>query len=69
MCNSAIVSGLPLVDTYLVEVTRCKDCQFGWKNPVTGDIYCQRDGRHSYEMVFEPNAFCSYGRPKEDDHK
>lgn len=68
MCNSAIVSGMPLVDTYLVEVTRCKDCQFGWKNVVTGNIYCQRDGRHSYEMVFEPNAFCSYGKPKEDEH-
>lgn len=49
----------------LVTTVRCKDCQFGWKNEVTGDIYCQRDGRHSYEMVFEPNAFCSYGKPRE----
>lgn len=66
MCNSAVVSGMPLVDTYLVEVTRCKDCRFGWTNSITGNVYCQRDGRHSYEMVFEPNAFCSYGKPKED---
>lgn len=65
MCNSAVVSNMPLIDTHLVEVTQCKDCQFGWKNEVDGYIYCQRDGRHSYEMVFEPNSFCSYGKPKE----
>lgn len=57
-----------MVDTYLVEVTRCKDCRFGWTNTITGNVYCQRDGRHSYEMVFEPNAFCSYGKPKGDKH-
>lgn len=66
MCNSAIVSGMPLVDTYLVQVTRCKDCKFGWTNSITGSVYCQRDGRKEYEMIFEPNAFCSYGKPKED---
>lgn len=68
MSDSAVVSGMPLVDTYLVEVTRCKDCRFGWTNDITGDVYCQRDGRHSHEMVFDPDAFCSYGKPKEDKH-
>lgn len=68
MSDSAVVSGMPLVDTYLVEVTRCKDCRFGWTNGITGDVYCQRDGRHSHEMVFDPDAFCSYGKPKEDKH-
>lgn len=68
MSDSAVVSGMPLVDTYLVEVTRCKDCRFGWTNAITGDVYCQRDGRHSHEMVFDPDAFCSYGKPKEDKH-
>lgn len=68
MSDSAVVSGMPLVDTYLVEVTRCKNCRFGWTNAITGDVYCQRDGRHSHEMVFDPDAFCSYGKPKEDKH-
>lgn len=68
MSDSVVVSGMPLVDTYLVEVTRCKDCRFGWTNDITGDVYCQRDGRHSHEMVFDPDAFCSYGKPKEDKH-
>lgn len=68
MSDSAVVSGMPLFDTYLVEVTRCKDCRFGWTNAITGDVYCQRDGRHSHEMVFDPDAFCSYGKPKEDKH-
>lgn len=65
MSDSAVVSGMPLVDTYLVKVTRCKDCRFGWTNAITGDVYCQRDGRHSHEMVFDPDAFCSYGKPRE----
>lgn len=49
----------------LVTTVRCKDCRFGWTNTITGNVYCQRDGRHSYEMVFDPDAFCSYGKPRE----
>ena len=39
MSNSTVVSGMSLVDTYLVEITQCKDCRFGWTNTITGDVY------------------------------
>ena len=56
------IDNAPTVDA--VPIVRCKDCKYGWKNTITGHIYCQRDGRHSYEMVFEPNGFCNYGEIK-----
>ena len=62
------VSALILVDGELIRLTRCKDCKFGWENMISGHIFCQRDGRHLYEMVFDPYAFCSYGQPKEEDN-
>lgn len=58
------IDDAPTIDA--VEVVRCKDCKHGWKNCATGNIYCQRDGRNSYEMIFKPDDFCSYGERRGD---
>ena len=44
----------------VVEVVRCKDCKYAFHHPL-GYIYCHRDGRNAYEMVFRKDSFCSYG--------
>ena len=48
----------------VVEVVRCKDCKYAFHHPL-GYIYCHRDGRNAYEMVFKKDSFCSYGERKE----
>ena len=52
----------PTVDA--VEVVRCKDCKHAWIHPC-GYVYCHRDGRNAYEMIFNIDGFCSYGERKE----
>ena len=44
----------------VVDVVRCKDCKYAFRHPL-GYIYCHRDGRNAYEMVFKKDSFCSYG--------
>ena len=48
----------------VMEVVRCKDCKYAFHHPL-GYIYCHRDGRNAYEMVFKKDSFCSYGERKE----
>ena len=48
----------------VVDVVRCKDCKYAFHHPL-GYIYCHRDGRNAYEMVFKKDSFCSYGERKE----
>ena len=48
----------------VVEVVRCKDCKYAFHHPL-GYIYCHRDGRNAYEMIFKKDSFCSYGERKE----
>ncbi len=43
---------------------RCRECKHGRPNPFVGNIYCERDGRCSFQMIFQPNDFCSYGERK-----
>lgn len=45
---------------------RCRDCKYGRPNPFVGNIYCERDGRCSFQMIFQPNDFCSYGERRAD---
>ena len=47
----------------VVDVIRCKDCKYAFHHPL-GYIYCHRDGRNAYEMVFKKDSFCSYGERK-----
>ena len=49
-----------------VEVVRCKDCKYAFHHPL-GYIYCHRDGRNAYEMVFKKDSFCSYGERKDGE--
>ena len=48
----------------VVDVVRCKDCKYAFHHPL-GYIYCHRDGRNAYEMVFKKDSFCSYGERKD----
>ena len=48
----------------VVEVVRCKDCKYAFRHPL-GYIYCHRDGRNAYEMIFRKDSFCSYGERKD----
>ena len=48
----------------VMEVVRCKDCKYAFHHPL-GYIYCHRDGRNAYEMVFKKDSFCSYGERKD----
>lgn len=50
----------------VVEVVRCKDCKYAFHHPL-GYIYCHRDGRNAYEMVFKRDSFCSYGERKDGE--
>lgn len=50
----------------VVEVVRCKDCRYAFHHPL-GYIYCHRDGRNAYEMVFKKDSFCSYGERKDGE--
>lgn len=50
----------------VVEVVRCKDCKYAFHHPL-GYIYCHRDGRNAYEMVFRKDSFCSYGERKDGE--
>ena len=50
----------------VVEVVRCKDCKYAFHHPL-GYIYCHRDGRNAYEMVFKKDSFCSYGERKDGE--
>ena len=52
--------------TDVVEVVRCKDCKYAFHHPL-GYIYCHRDGRDAYEMVFKKDSFCSYGERKDGE--
>ena len=52
--------------TDAVEVVRCKDCKYAFHHPL-GYIYCHRDGRNAYEMVFRKDSFCSYGERKDKE--
>ena len=50
----------------VVGVVRCKDCKYAFHHPL-GYIYCHRDGRDAYEMVFKKDSFCSYGERKDGE--
>ena len=50
----------------VVEVVGCKDCKYAFHHPL-GYIYCHRDGRNAYEMVFRKDSFCSYGERKDKE--
>lgn len=50
----------------VVEVVRCKDCKYAFHHPL-GYIYCHRDGRNAYEMVFKKDSFCSYGERRDGE--
>ena len=47
----------------VVPVVRCRDCKHAWIHPC-GYVYCHRDGRNAYEMTFNLDSFCSYGKWK-----
>ena len=49
-----------------VPVVRCRDCKHAWIHPC-GYVYCHRDGRNAYEMIFNLDSFCSYGERKDGD--
>lgn len=57
-----IIRSAPAVDA--VPVVRCFECKHGWTHPC-GYVLCHRDGRSSYEMVFDLDSFCSFGKRKE----
>ena len=44
----------------VVDVVRCEYCKYAFHHPL-GYIYCHRDGRNAYEMIFRKYSFCSYG--------
>ena len=50
----------------VMEVVRCKDCKYAFHHPL-GYIYCHRDGRNAYEMIFRKDSFCSYGERKDGE--
>ena len=45
-------------------VVRCRECKHALIHPC-GYVYCHRDGRNAYEMIFNIDDFCSYGERKE----
>lgn len=53
------ICAMPPVDA--VSAVRCKECKHAWHHPDGKHIFCQRDGRKAYEMVFTLDDFCSYG--------
>ena len=57
------VDAIPAAD--VAPVVRCRDCKHAWIHPC-GYVYCHRDGRHSYEMTFNLDSFCSYGERKDN---
>ena len=59
------VTNAPTIDA--VPVVRCAECKHGCKSVQESVVFCQRDGRKCYEMVFKPGDFCSYGERRSDD--
>lgn len=49
-----------------VGIVRCEYCKYAFHHPL-GYIYCHRDGRNAYEMVFRKDSFCSYGERKDKE--
>ena len=58
------IDAQPTVDAEVV--VRCFECEFAYHHP-QGFVYCQRDGRTSFEMMFNNDDFCSYGKRKDGD--
>ena len=56
------IKSIPAAD--VAPVVRCQDCKHAWIHPC-GYVYCHRDGRNAYEMIFNIDGFCSYGERKE----
>ena len=50
----------------VVDVVRCEYCKYAFRHPL-GYIYCHRDGRNAYEMVFRKDSFCSYGERQDGE--
>lgn len=63
--NQDYVRYAPTIDA--VPVVRCAECKHGCKSVQESVVFCQRDGRKGYEMVFKPGDFCSYGERRSDD--
>ena len=59
----AAIRKIPATD--VAPVVRCQDCKHAWIHPC-GHVYCHRDGRSAYEMIFNLDSFCSYGERKDD---
>ena len=53
-----LLTQVPTVDA--VPVIRCFECKHAWIHPC-GYVFCHRDGRSAYEMIFNLDSFCSYG--------
>lgn len=53
-----VVAEAPTVDA--VEVVRCKDCKWVYRDPYSGCYYC-------HERQVQSTHFCSYGERKEGD--
>ena len=66
VCNYKMWCDLFKDKTNFVDVVRCKDCKYAFHHPL-GYIYCHRDGRNAYEMVFRKDSFCSYGERKDGE--
>ena len=52
-----VIKKQPTAD--VVEVVRCKDCQYVHINSSSGKYHCKRRGYFSEEV--KPTDFCSYG--------
>ena len=59
-----LLKDIPAAD--VVDVVRCEYCKYAFRHPL-GYIYCHRDGRNAYEMVFRKDSFCSYGERKDEE--
>ena len=46
----------------IVEVVRCKNCKYGRYDLLDKDISCEK-----HCLYIQPNDFCSYGTPKNDE--
>lgn len=51
----------------IVEVVRCKECEYFYAPNINPNYRCSRSGRQVLSLQFTPDDFCSYGKRREEN--
>ncbi len=68
ICVDGIETLIELVDAPVIEIVRCKDCKYWWKeNELCAEAHHTVDGVCGVDA--KADDYCSYGERKEQEHE